>query len=87
MKISFFSTQPYDRTFRARCRARPHDDFGTAPVSQDGAVATVHDAVCAFVNDVLGAETLEVLASGVTRVITLRSAGFNHVVLPPAKRL
>jgi D-lactate dehydrogenase len=35
--------------------------------------------VCAFVNDQLDATVLTALASGGTRMIALRSAGFNHV--------
>jgi D-lactate dehydrogenase len=43
--------------------------------------------VCAFINDDLSAPILERLAAGGTRLIALRSAGFNHVDLPAAQRL
>jgi D-lactate dehydrogenase len=43
--------------------------------------------VCAFINDDLSAPILERLAAGGTRLIALRSAGFNHVDLPTAQRL
>ena len=43
--------------------------------------------VCAFINDDLGAPVLERLAAGGTRLIALRSAGYNHVDLAVAKRL
>jgi len=43
--------------------------------------------VCAFINDDLSAPVLEHLAAGGTRLIALRSAGFNHVDLPTANRL
>ena len=44
-------------------------------------------AVCAFVNDDLGAGTLEVLASRGVRSVVLRCAGFNQVDLVAARRL
>ena len=42
------------------------------------------DAVCSFVNDELGREALTVLGQGGTRLVALRSAGFNHVDLDAA---
>jgi D-lactate dehydrogenase len=50
-------------------------------------LADGHEAVCAFVNDDLGAEVLGALAAQGTRLIALRSAGFNHVDLDAAERL
>lgn len=43
--------------------------------------------VCAFVNDHLDAPVLSVLSKGGTRLIALRSAGFNNVDLAAAKSL
>jgi D-lactate dehydrogenase len=43
--------------------------------------------VCAFINDELNARTLELLALGGTRLVALRSAGFNHVDMEAAERL
>lgn len=44
-------------------------------------------AVCAFVNDVLDRPVLETLAAGRTRMVALRSAGFNNVDLKAASDL
>lgn len=44
-------------------------------------------AICAFVSDQLGAQVLEELAGAGTRLIALRSAGFNHVDLEAAQEL
>jgi D-lactate dehydrogenase len=44
-------------------------------------------AVCLFVNDDAGAESLEQLAAVGVRHVALRSAGFNHVDLLAAQRL
>ncbi len=90
MKIAFFSTQPYDKTFFAPgAAAHGHTiDFLEPRLSPKTApLAAGHEAVCAFVNDDLGAATLEILARGGTRLIALRSAGYNHVDLSAAKRL
>ena len=43
--------------------------------------------VCAFINDDLSAPVLERLAAGGTRLIALRSAGYNHVDLLAAQKL
>jgi len=58
-----------------------HLDAGTA-VLADG-----DDVVCPFVNDTVDAATLERLHKGGTRLVALRSAGFNHVDLAAARRL
>jgi D-lactate dehydrogenase len=51
------------------------------------ALAEQYEVVCAFINDDLSAPVLEQLAAGGTRLIALRSAGFNHVDLAAAQRL
>jgi D-lactate dehydrogenase len=43
--------------------------------------------VCAFINDDLSAPVLQRLAAGGTRLIALRSAGYNHVDLNAAQQL
>ncbi len=45
------------------------------------------DCVCPFVNDKLTGETLAQLKKGGTKLIALRSAGFNHVDMKEAARL
>ena len=54
---------------------------------ETAALARGFPAVCAFVNDQLNADVLNQLAAGGTRMLALRSAGFNHVALPEALRL
>lgn len=90
MDIAFFSTKPYDRHFFGRANAeRGHSllflearlTTATAPLARG------HPAVCAFVNDQLSADVLEILAAGGTQLIALRSAGYNHVDLAAAERL
>ncbi|OJA06036.1 2-hydroxyacid dehydrogenase [Halomonas sp. QHL1] len=90
MRIAVFSAKPYDRTFitRANSGERHALSFLEARLTVDTApLANGFDAVCAFVNDCLDAAVLEQLHSGGTRLVALRSAGFNHVDLAAAERL
>jgi D-lactate dehydrogenase len=90
MKIGFFSTKPYDRTyFDAANREAGHElSYFEAPLRAETAVlAGDAQAVCAFVNDTLDRAVLEKLAEQDIRLVTLRSAGFNHVDLEAAEAL
>ena len=90
MKVAIFSTKAYDRRFLEAANAdRRHElVFFEARLTADTAVlATGFPAVCAFVNDQLDEKTLKALAEQETRLIALRSAGFNHVDLTAATEL
>lgn len=90
MRVAVFSTKPYDE---ASLRAANHEGghelvFLEPRLSTDTApLAAGCQAVCAFVNDDLGAEVLTRLADLGVKLIALRSAGFNHVDLATAARL
>jgi D-lactate dehydrogenase len=90
MKVTIFSSKPYDETFlNAANTASLHElvfienrlNPGTAIFAEGS------QAVCAFVNDVLDAETLSKLAQHGVRFIALRCAGFNNVDLAAAATL
>ncbi len=90
MRIAVFSTKPYDRQVLEQANGRHGHElvfFETRLTHQTARLATGFDAVCPFVNDVLDATVLQVLAPGGVRLLTLRSAGFNHVDLREAHRL
>ncbi|EJM53617.1 2-hydroxyacid dehydrogenase [Pseudomonas sp. KB_15] len=90
MRTILFSSQTYDRDsfLAAELPAGIELHFQAARLSLDtAALAEHHEVVCAFINDDLGAPVLERLAAGGTRLIALRSAGYNHVDLAAAKRL
>ncbi|ROL66774.1 hydroxyacid dehydrogenase [Pseudomonas protegens] len=90
MRTILFSSQNYDRQsfLGARLPTGMELHFQAARLSLDTvALAERHEVVCAFINDDLSAPVLEQLAAGGTRLIALRSAGYNHVDLPAAKRL
>ena len=90
MKIGFFSTKPYDRTyFDAANREAGHElsYFEASLRAETAVLARDVQAVCAFVNDTLDRAALEKLAEQGIRLVTLRSAGFNHVDLEAAEAL
>ncbi len=90
MRIAFFSTHRFDRQFfDAANRVTHHDIDYLEPrlVSATASLAAGAPAVCAFVNDTLDEVTLRHLASGGTKMIALRSAGFNNVDLAAARTL
>ncbi|WP_252091736.1 2-hydroxyacid dehydrogenase [Pseudomonas sp. MWU13-3659] len=89
MRTLLFSSQHYDQESFTRAANGTFDlhfqptrlTLDTAPLAQG------FDVVCAFINDELDAQVLERLAAGGTRLVALRSAGYNHVDLAAAKRL
>ena len=90
MRTILFSCQTYDRdSFSAAQQPEGIElHFQPARLSlETAAIAHDYEVVCAFINDDLSAPVLEQLAAGGTRLIALRSAGFNHIDLPAAKRL
>lgn len=90
MRVAVFSTKPYDRQSLTEANAaHGHhlDFFETRLTAATAALAAGYDAVCVFVNDQLDADALATLAAGGTRLLALRSAGFNHVDLDAAARL
>lgn len=90
MRIAVFSAKPYDRlAFEEANRDLGHDlTFFEARISAETApLALGFDAICPFVNDQVTAEILEMLAPSGLRLLTLRSAGFNHVDLRTAASL
>lgn len=90
MKVAVFSTKPYDRRFFDAANAKhghsivyfePRLTLATASLARECPV------VCAFVNDQLDADVLGSLFASGTRLIALRSAGYNHVDLTTANQL
>ncbi|PHN20437.1 2-hydroxyacid dehydrogenase [Pseudomonas sp. ICMP 561] len=90
MRTLIFSSQTYDRDsfLAARLPESLQLHFQPARLTMEtAALADGHEVVCAFINDDLSATVLERLAAGGTRLIALRSAGYNHVDLPTAQKL
>ncbi len=86
MRCIMYSTKPYDQVSFDAVAGHGHEvvyqmaglTAATAPLAAGFA------AVCIFVNDRADRAVLQMLASGGTRVLALRCAGFNHVDLVAA---
>ncbi len=90
MRIALYSTKPYDRrSFAAAANPGGHAFAYLEPrlTLETAVLAAGAEAVCPFVNDELSAPVLTALAAGGTKLIALRSAGFNNVDLQAAARL
>ncbi|MFN3266041.1 MAG: 2-hydroxyacid dehydrogenase [Deinococcales bacterium] len=90
MRVLVFSTKPYDRQALTEANLGQKHELHFLEgrlLAATATLATGFEAVCAFVNDDLSAPVLEQLASGGTRLVVLRSAGFNHVNLEAAQKL
>jgi D-lactate dehydrogenase len=87
MKVAVFSTKSYDRTFLEAANTQTkHELVFLEPRlnCETSVLATGCQAVCAFVNDQLNAQTLSKLASLGIKLIALRAAGYNNVDLVKA---
>ncbi|MDX2352755.1 2-hydroxyacid dehydrogenase [Stutzerimonas xanthomarina] len=90
MRIAVFSTKPYDRTFLDQANQEHQHQLvylDARLTVETAALASGFSGVCVFVNDKLDREVLQLLHANGTRLIALRSAGFNNVDLPEAERL
>ncbi len=90
MKVTFFSTHSYDKTFFGHENMQHGHDlayFSTHLDAKTALLAKGADAVCTFVNDELDATTLGILHGLGIRTVALRCAGYNQVDLDAAQRL
>lgn len=90
MRVAVFSTRPYDRQFLDAANASHAHEliYHEARLQADSApIANGCQAVCVFVNDEVNQPVLEILATNETRLVALRSTGFNNVDLQAAADL
>lgn len=90
MNVFFFSTKPYDQVSFDEINQRyGHSLTYLEPrlTPRTASLASGADAVCVFINDEMGRETLSKLAQLDIRLVALRCAGFNNVDLAAAKDL
>jgi len=87
--LAVFDAKPYDRKHLTEsCASELAPFFYESRLSpQTAGLAQGFRVVCPFVNDELGAETLELLAAGGTELVALRCAGFNNVDVKAARNL
>ncbi|MCD8397361.1 MAG: 2-hydroxyacid dehydrogenase [Lachnospiraceae bacterium] len=92
MKILFFGTKSYDKTYLLPCLeeekyAGIEVKFIEAELTPNtAALAKGYDAVCAFVNMDVGTQTIELLNECGVKLILMRCAGYNNVDLETAKK-
>ena len=88
MDVAVFSTKPYDRRFLDAAVAGRHTlNYIDARLGPTTAVLAGNArAVCVFVNDEVNEAVLDAFERLGVRLVVLRSAGFNNVDLPAAKR-
>lgn len=90
MKIAFFSTKPYDKTFFNKYNETYgfELEFWETHLGPHivNAISEGTEVVCVFVNDKLTAEVIDIMAAKGVKVIALRCAGFNNVHLETAKK-
>lgn len=85
MKTAVFSARSYDREFLDAARGHHELEYFAAHLEpRTAGLAAGFEAICVFVNDQVNAEVIETLVAGGTKLIALRSAGFNHVDLEAA---
>lgn len=87
MKVTFFSTQPYDKTFFEEHNKRfglVIDFFEVALNEKSVNLIQQAEAICVFVNDMVTRQVIELLAAKGVKIIALRCAGFNNVDLSAA---
>jgi D-lactate dehydrogenase len=89
MHVTVFGAKPYDRTFLDAAVGTKHalHYLEARLTAQTAVLAKGSKAVCAFVNDQVDADVLEEFKRLGVELVALRSAGFNNVDLPTAKRL
>lgn len=87
MKIAMFSTKPYDAEMFKVVNQQFHFDityFDMRLDAQTVCLAAGFDVVCVFVNDQVTAEMIAQLVEQGTKLLALRSAGYNHIDLRAA---
>jgi D-lactate dehydrogenase len=88
MKITFFSSQAYDKVFFERYNESSFElNFLEVTLNeQTAALAEQAMAVCVFVNDQVNAAVISVFKEKGVQIIALRCAGFNNVDLEAARK-
>ena len=87
MKILFFGAKSYDiKSFDAYLDKEEYKDLDVVYIEpnltpQTAMLAAGYEAVCAFVNMDLSAETIDILNTCKVKLILMRCAGFNNVDL------
>ncbi|MCD0473072.1 2-hydroxyacid dehydrogenase [Flavobacterium sp. EDS] len=88
-KITFFSAQPYDKTFfnKHNCEFGFDLEFFETQLNKHTVnLIQSSNIICVFVNDIVDEAVIKQLAEKGVKIIALRCAGFNNVNLEVAKK-
>lgn len=90
MRVAIFNTKAYDRQFLESANVNYDHElvfFEPRLTLETTSLAAGFAVICVFINDCLDADALKILAANGTKLIALRSAGFNNVDLNIAAEL
>jgi D-lactate dehydrogenase len=89
MRVLVYSSRPYDKEFLDEANHDAHELVYTEARLDErtAALAKNFTAVCCFVSDSIEQGILQELYNGGTRLVLLRSTGFNNIDLEAADRL
>lgn len=81
MKIAMYDTKPYDKEWFEKKKPQNYEMiyYETKLRPETASLADGCEVVCAFVNDIIDAGTIDKLYEHGVRLIALRCAGFNNV--------
>ena len=89
MRVAVFDTHDFDKAALVAAGSDSLHElvfFEPRLTRETALLASGFPAVCSFVNDRVDADTLAILKAGGTRIIALRSAGYNHVDLNASRK-
>lgn len=85
-KIAFFDAKPYDKEWFDKINKKYEIRYYESRLRPESArLAEGCTAVCAFVNDVINAKTIDTLVDLGVKVLLMRCSGFNNIALSAAK--
>ena len=82
MRIAFYDTKPYDKVWFDKINEKYgyKIKYFEDKLNADTAIlAKGYDIVCAFVNDTIDGQTIDILHENGTRLLAMRCAGYNNV--------
>ncbi len=84
-KIAFYDVKPYDMEWFDRLNTKYQIIYHEAKLNPHTArLAKGCEAVCGFVNDDIGKETIDILAEEGIKLLAMRSAGYSNVDIKAA---
>ena len=85
-RIAFFDTKPYDKQYFDKLNDNYEISYFEGKLNKKTAPITRgYDAVIAFVNDDIDADTINILADNGVKVLAMRCSGYSNVDLKAAK--